>query len=390
MKRNDEPLIAIYDFALLPYALGDVLTWSCKNTVKAIENNKKTVDVYLCCDKNSCANHYQRNFINSDNCEYYFNELQDAFKANPLLENIYIYSNRDEMIKSIKDRIKDKLNIKILKKYTDTIFYKPAIIFLLLKKIKDLYDQTDRAKKVALQNKKKYAHEVNFFHTYIYFTFNKVEQKMKQYFINEIYLHKEINTFYKKNNYLPYLNSFEKYGEELTSTILEKIKNKKIVTVQFRSRKFDKVMDSSGVDERDADYVEWFNFLKLASIEFPNIIFALLGRVNEKPEELLDLPNVVSLRKEGLSLIYDLAIFKKSILFMGSSSGFASYANYSKIPYFITKMNENACKSYGIPLGSNSTQFASKNQVLFYGKESAEQLLFILREFLAKGTITAA
>ena len=88
-----------------------------------------------------------------------------------------------------------------------------------------------------------------------------------------------------------------------------------------------------------------------------------MGRVlQEKPLEMLRLPNVTSLRVYGMGLGHELTLMLRSNLFIGSSSGFAAYANFTAIPYFITRMNPGSCQAYAIPDGSNYLPFAKKNQ----------------------------
>ena len=50
---------AIYDFSVLPYALGDVITWSIKTAIRASRANCSTVNLFVCTDKNEPPAHFR-------------------------------------------------------------------------------------------------------------------------------------------------------------------------------------------------------------------------------------------------------------------------------------------------------------------------------------------
>ena len=66
---------AIYDFELLPYALGDVLTWNIQTALRCEEAGRDVVDAYVCLDRRYPASIYQRNLVVAENSPLYFNEL---------------------------------------------------------------------------------------------------------------------------------------------------------------------------------------------------------------------------------------------------------------------------------------------------------------------------
>jgi hypothetical protein len=68
----------------------------------------------------------------------------------------------------------------------------------------------------------------------------------------------------------------------------------------------------------------------------------------------------------------------KSKLFIGTSSGFAAFANFSPIPYFITRMNPGSCHAYAIPEGAEHLPFAQPNQKLVYAQETTDMLMDLL------------
>lgn len=67
---------------------------------------------------------------------------------------------------------------------------------------------------------------------------------------------------------------------------------------------------------------------------------------------------------------------------MGSSSGFAAMANFTKVPYVITKIGSNAVNSYEIKYGEEKLPFASNQQNLIYEKESPELFNKLLKDWL--------
>lgn len=169
---------------------------------------------------------------------------------------------------------------------------------------------------------------------------------------------------------------------DLTGLITKRFAGKRIVTFQMRLRRLDAGYSAANTYWRDSDFLEWYEFLKEAEKTFPDVQFVTVGRLQEKPLELLRLPNVTSLRVLGLGLGHELGLIIKSDLFIGTSSGFAAMAFFSKVPYFITKMNQTACDAYQIKQGAERLPFASERQILVYEPETRELLMELLKRGL--------
>jgi len=152
--------------------------------------------------------------------------------------------------------------------------------------------------------------------------------------------------------------------------------------VHMRLRRVDAGYGAIVTYGRDADFLEWYEFLKATQRSHPEIQFVVLGRLQEKPLELLALPNVLSLRSLGLGLGHELTLLLQSDLFVGSSSGFAAMANFCPVPYFVTQVSAQSCRAYGIEPGARRLPFASERQTLVYEPESRELLARLLESAL--------
>src|SRR4051794_15980433 len=94
---------AIYDFELFPYALGDVLTWNVRSAVHAEEAGCPGVDIYICLDPRFPSCIYQRELVVAENAPLYFNELFGAFGTHPMLQNIFVFGSRDDMVARLRE-----------------------------------------------------------------------------------------------------------------------------------------------------------------------------------------------------------------------------------------------------------------------------------------------
>jgi hypothetical protein len=54
---------AVYDFDLMPYALGDVLTWNVQTAIRCEEAGRDAVDVHICLDQRYPSSIYQSDMI---------------------------------------------------------------------------------------------------------------------------------------------------------------------------------------------------------------------------------------------------------------------------------------------------------------------------------------
>lgn len=327
---------AIYDFELLPYALGDVLTWNIQTALRSQAAGRPRVDAYLCVDPRYPSSIYQRSLVLKENCALFFNELFGAFGTHPTLGNIFVFTDRDEMLARLRDVSRDDpVNAAELRGYEEVL------------------GKRDNA------------------------------DALNAYFIEYIYSHGRLNSHAAEHGAIPLLVPSRGCEPDIEGLISRRLADKRIVIVHPRLRRLDHGLGGDHTYSRDSDFLEWYEFLRLSALSHPDVQFVVVGRLQEKPLELLKLPNVLSLRTLGLGLGHELTLMLRADLFIGTSSGFAAMANFSATPYFITKMNKESCNAYAIPNGSAKLPFAKPNQELIYETETAELLRSLLERGLA-------
>ena len=371
-------LIAIYDFEVFPYALGDVLTWNVRTAMRCDEVQKKSVDIYICIDEENAACIYQAGLVNSDNFELFFSELYTAFGTHPRLGSIYIYRQREAMVERLQELGKtDKVNMEIVADYCNILNhrFKDNDTKRYIRTIENKARDNENLRKIV---KKFIPLPIRKF-LYSLVTPGKA---MHEYFLNYIHSHKAINSYADKTGGIPYLKTALGCGADIDELFAKRLQGKKVVSFHLRLRRLDTGYGGDHSYARDSDFLEWYDFLKEASVKYPDIVFVALGRMQEKPLEILRLPNVISPRVFGMTLGHELTLMLRSDLFIGSSSGFAAFANFSPIPYFITKMNPGACHAYEIAEGAEKLPFATENQKLIYSQETSQLLMSLLQEGL--------
>jgi hypothetical protein len=331
-----DTLCAIYDFELMPYALGDVLTWNVQTAIQCEEAGCERVDVYICHDARYPACIFERGLVTRENCGLFFSELFGAFGTHPKLGNLLVYRSREEMLSRLREEVK-----------TNTASSDALNAYL-----KALASRHDEAAAI-------------------------------EFFMRTVQTHERINAYAARFGRIPLLRSSVGCEPDIQGLIAARFAGRRIVTVHPRLRRLDAGYGGKHSYARDSDVLDWYEFLRAAEQKHPEVMFVLLGRLQEKPIELLRLPNVLSLRTLGLGLGHELTLLTKCDLFIGTSSGFAAMVNFSETPYFITRMTPATCKAYQIPLDTHRLPFAAPRQVLVYEPESADMLMRLLEEGLA-------
>jgi hypothetical protein len=332
-------LCAIYDFELMPYALGDVLTWNVQTAIQCEEAGCQKVDIYICHDARYPACIFERDLVTAENCGLFFSELFGAFGTHPRMGNLLVYRSRDELL----SRLQEAANCNA------------ASTNALNAYLKALASRHDEAAAI-------------------------------EFFMQTIQTHEKINTFAARFGRIPLLQSSTGCEPDVKGLIATRFAGRRIVAVHPRLRRLDAGYKGKHSYARDSDVLDWYEFLRAAEKKHPEVMFVVLGRLQEKPIELLRLPNVLSLRTLGLGLGHELTLLTKCDLFIGTSSGFAAMVNFSQTPYFITRMTPATCKAYQISLGTERLPFAAPRQLLVYEPESPAMLMRILEEGLAGST----
>ena len=341
---------AVYDFGLFPYALGDVLTWNVQTAIRCEELGREHVDAYICVDERHPPNIFQRDLITADNCGLFFNELFGAFGTHPRPGNVFLYRRRDEMLERLREALRsDAANSEDLAEYEQALAdYERAL------------EIRGNGRSVMIG----------------------WPALMIEYFTKSIHSHERINAYAAAHGRIPLLRPSMGCEPDVTGLLTKRFAGNRIVAIQMRLRRLDAGYGAEHTYWRDSDFLEWYEFLKEAGKTHPDVQFVVMGRLQEKPLELLRLPNVISLRTLGLGLGHELSLLLRSDLFMGTSSGFAALANFSEVPYFITKMNPVACRAFAIAPGSERLPFARERQILVYEPETRDLLMRLLERGL--------
>ena len=370
---NEETLVAIYDFGIYPYALGDVLTFNVQTAIKCIENKKSRIQLLICCDQKYCSNFDQRSFIKQTNYKDFYKEISPAFEAQCIECDVIEFDDRKILVEYLKGQKNlDEVNIKEINDYIFHLKYIKNDLSVYLSRIVNKIKNEENNESVK-STKNKFRVLLGISYELLYNHLNKNRSIINEFFIRNIYSHQKINLFFKKNNYVPELKVNSQYVNELNEFFEKRFQNKKFIAIHIRQRKNDKKFGYGSL-YRDSNSDVWLNFLKAAFLQNQNIIFILLGRSDEKSPKLLALPNIINLRDFGMNLGHDLAAIEFSKMFMGSSSGFAAFANFYSKPYIITNMNINSYKAYDITIGSDALPFANPRQKLAYEEESVDLL----------------
>lgn len=319
---------AIYDFGLLPYALGDALTWNVKQCIRAKSMGFEQIDVYLCADSKNPGNVHQREFIKSDNYLSHVLDLMPAFHTNPMLRNVYLFQDRASLLEDL-----ETLEQKDAKVQPVISFYRRTL--------------KDAAASVPMAC---------------------------QIVVRDVSTHLDLNAYYEKNKTIPFLSAPKGCVNDARKICTEIGPSKFVVLTHFRLRQRDQSIGHPE-SERDSDFNAWLEFFKFAERKLKDVMFVLLGKIQEKPPVLLQQSNVIYPRLQGFNLGHELALFECCSMFLGSSSGFAAMANFSKIPYVITRMNPKAYDYYAIQPGQSCLPFATRDQFLSNDPEDVSHLV---------------
>ncbi|TAN73557.1 MAG: hypothetical protein EPN14_09705, partial [Gallionella sp.] len=327
MTKNS--IAAIYDFELFPYALGDVLTWNVRTAMRCEEMGRELVDIYICADERYPAGIYQRGLVNPQNFELFFSELYGAFGTHPKLGNIHIFRQREALLEKLQELVaEDAVNAEAVSDYLSVLEYRVS---------ESTLNRVRRVLSKALRSNR-----------YVREAFNRClpsqvkaavretclpnEEMLNNYFIKYIHSHESINEFAAQRGGIPLLRPALGCVPDIEEIIARRFAGKKIVPFHLRLRRLDAGYGGEHSYARDSDFLEWYDFLKDAGRRHPEVEFIALGRLQEKPIELLNLPNVTSLRIFGMGLGHELTLMLNGDLFIGTSSGFAALANFSLLP----------------------------------------------------------
>lgn len=184
--------------------------------------------------------------------------------------------------------------------------------------------------------------------------------------------HDIINRFHARHGYVPTLSAPRGYARWAREFIGRHYPDRFLVCVNPRQSRLTSV---AATTYRDASLAEWYEFFRVVERRYPEAHFFMLGGYGEWEHKLLAHENVTIPRTLGLTLAHELALLEGAHLFMGTSSGFATMATFTRVPYVITNVEHVFAPHAGISVGSERYPFATEHQHLVWAPENARLLL---------------
>jgi hypothetical protein len=192
--------------------------------------------------------------------------------------------------------------------------------------------------------------------------------------------HRRINAFHARHGHIPLLaapRGYEGWARRFHETELG---GRPLVIINPRQSS---LTDNPAVTTRDAPLQIWHGFIDAVAEKQPEAMFVMVGGFQEWEHRLLRRRNVFIPRSCGLRLAHELALLKIADLFMGTSSGFATFATFSDVAYVIINVARNFARHAEVRPDDRSYPFAAANQVLTWRLETTEELISLFDELYA-------
>lgn len=317
-QADPNSFLCVIDFLYQHYALGDILTTEIDVAIMASEQGREHIDLVVALDPGRPAASLQ-GFITPLNYLMYLDNLYPAFLCMPKLRSL----------KLIRDRL--------------------------------TFSYTMLAKAVSKQP--------------MWPSLQSHLRMAQSYPLG----HKRINAFHERNGYVPKLTAPIGYDSWAKQFLKQQMPGRTIVVINPRQSALASV---AAVVYRDAPLPEWYRFLRLVSERYPKVMFFMVGGFVEWENALQRLPNVYIPRAHGLTLGHELAILANADMFIGTSSGFATFATFSDIPYAIVNIEHFFANYAGVEPGAEHYPFGHADQLLTWERENCATLLDLFERIL--------
>jgi hypothetical protein len=316
----------IYDFRILPFALGDVVISMIHGAID-LKGEASKFPFYFY--RNDLVKiHPIQSFINKRNAKKQLGDLNEALLFNPF-----------------------QLSVK------------------------KISEKPDNAGCETVQD----VEILNFYKEYI--QSNQVKN-YHRYFNEEIASHRSLNKLNQKNEPMPNLQTPKHIAKETQRLIKQYTRKNKWICVHLRFRGLNPSEDLADI-KRNADPGFWYGILSNIAQKYKDDhAVLLLGPRGSYPEGFYGIPNLYAVSSMGGTLKNSIAAILSAGAFIGSSSGFANCATFSNTPYLIFDVSKNGYENYCIEKNSTRLPFAKKQQHLSSQSDSpkmvAEKLQGIL------------
>jgi len=314
-------LLGIFDFSYQHYALGDLLTNQVNLAIMALEQGLRDIDIIVMVNPLRPSARYQT-FVTRTNYVAHLDNVMPVFACNPFLRSLQLM------------RDPETFNFIVASHHRDGKPMWPDL---------------------------------------------RTHLKMRQDFPID---HRRINAFHTRCGHVPALAAPRGYATWARSFHRNELGGRPLVVVNPRQSALTEVPT---VTYRDAPLPAWHALIDAVAQKRPEVLFVMVGGFQEWEHRLAYRPNVFIPRAWGLRLAHELALLKIADLFMGTSSGFATFVTFTDVAYAILNVEHNFADFAEIGIGDRRYPFAKANQVLTWRPETAEELLALFEE-LGPGT----
>lgn len=185
---------------------------------------------------------------------------------------------------------------------------------------------------------------------------------------------KPMQEFYNIHGYIPYLRIGERDAAWAQWLYINHLPKGAVPVTLSLKRTVHRV-------ENNADPIAWLPFIDKCGLDFPEVVFVVVGLREEAFTDLRNRANVIIAKDFGTSVIEDLALIRASLMYMGTSSGVNTIAMFSDLPYLITQLPVLTYLEHGIK-PDDKFSFMLDTQKIFSTKTMITSE-FLFQEFKA-------